>query len=216
MKEIFEWCMMGLFAATFLMMGIESLIYEKLVRETGDMQHTPVHIFKQIKMKYDGMCRIGKNVNNTRNFVDKIMLSWKICGIRCDILRRFEKLVMVAFGYTGVTAAMYIYYRKGFDRECVIFAAGGIMLGLALKMWDITLDVEYKKEKILVMVTDYLENQMHSGKTQSVYDISSVQAAATAEKTENSEKRNDENAEKHKNSMYEESLINEVLNEYLK
>ncbi len=216
MMVIFGWCMTGMFAVTFLMMGIESLVYERLVKETQDMQHTSVHIFKQIKMKYEGMCRIGRNVNNTRNFVDKIMLSWKICGIRYDILRRFEKLVMVAFGYTGVVAAMYLYYKRGFCRECVILSAGGIMVGLALKMWEITLDVEYKKEKMLIMVTDYLENQMHTGKVQNVQDAAMVQAAATVENEKDSHAKDDEKNKKTKNTVYEESLINEVLNEYLK
>ncbi len=216
MMVIFGWCMTGMFAVTFLMMGIESLVYERLVKETQDMQHTSVHIFKQIKMKYEGMCRIGRNVNNTRNFVDKIMLSWKICGIRYDILRRFEKLVMVAFGYIGVVAAMYLYYKRGFCRECVILSAGGIMVGLALKMWEITLDIEYKKEKMLIMVTDYLENQMHTGKVQNVQDTAMVQAAATVENTKDGHAKDNEKKEKNKNTVYEESLINEVLNEYLK
>ena len=216
MMVVFGWCMTGMFAVTFLMMGIESLVYERLVKETQDMQHTSVHIFKQIKMKYEGMCRIGRNVNNTRNFVDKIMLSWKICGIRYDILRRFEKLAMVAFGYTGVVAAMYLYYKRGFCRECVILSAGGIMVGLALKMWEITLDIEYKKEKMLIMVTDYLENQMHTGKVQNVQDVAIVQAAATVENEKDSHAKDDEKNKKTKNTVYEESLINEVLNEYLK
>ena len=66
------------------------------------------------------------------------------------------------------------------------------------------------------MVTDYLENQMHTGKVQNVQDAAMVQAAATVENEKDNHAKDDEKNKKTKNTVYEESLINEVLNEYLK
>lgn len=215
MNTIF-WIMVGVFAVSFAVMGIEAGVYERMLDKTQDMQHTGVQIIKQIIMKYDGMCRIGRNVNNTRNFVDKIMLGWKVCGIRHDVLRRTEKIMMYAFAYAGITVSLYYYYENGSDRKCIFLAAAGVMMGLALKIWEITLDVDYKKEKLLVLLTDYLENQVHtSPKSESGNDTAQVQAAAAAEKTKNAKLRDKKKNDKKRRDEYEESLINEVLNEFL-
>lgn len=216
MITTFYWSMAGVFALMFVLMGIESLIYDKMVSESQNMQHTQIQIFKQIKMKYDGMCRIGKNVNDTGNFVNKIMLGWKICGLRHDIIRRIEKFMVIAFVYVGVAVSMYLYFTRGFCKECVIIPAGTTMMGLALKMWEITLDADYKKRKMLIMITDYLENQMNNGKIHKASDVSAMQTAAALEMPEKIKERESErNIETDVTNEYDETLINEVLNEFL-
>lgn len=209
------WIMVGIFSLVFIIMGIESRAYEKLLNELEDMQHTGIQIFKQIKMKYEGMCRIGRNVNNTRNFVDKIMLSWRICGVRWDVLKRFEKIMSLGCAYIGFTFSMYVYFRQGLNNQWMIYAGGGLLMWLALKIWDITLDINYKKEKISVLVTDYLENQMYVAISAS-NSVMHKEAAVTTEKNVPVKKKDFDNKKpKKNNNEYEEKLIEEVLDEFL-
>lgn len=209
------WIMVGLFSAVFAMMGIESGVYEKMLDETMNMQHTGVQIFKQIKMKYEGMCRIGREVNNTRNFVDKMLFSWEICGIRNDILRRMEKIMSEGCAYIGLTCSMYVYFRQGINDQWMIYAGGGLLMWMALKIWGITLDIEYKKEKMAVMVTDYLENQMHVVISATNSPVQKEVAAAVEKKITKKDKDAQKKSKTMHNSEYEEKLIEEVLDEFL-
>lgn len=209
------WIMVAVFSLVFAIMGIESRIYEKMLNETGDMQHTSVKIFKQIKMKYESLCRIGRDVNSTRNFVDKIMIYWKICGIRADVISRVEKVLAIGCAYIGLTFSMYVYFRQGVNNQWMIYAGGGLLMWMALKIWEITLDIKSKKEKISVLVTDYLENQMYVA-------ISTANSAARAEVAASDEKKSQSkknNTEKKQNKIhsdeYDERLIEEVLDEFL-
>lgn len=86
---------------------------------------------------------------------------------------------------------------------------------LALKIWDITLDINYKKEKISVLVTDYLENQMYVAISAS-NSVMHKEAAVTTEKNVPVKKKDFDNKKpKKNNNEYEEKLIEEVLDEFL-
>lgn len=209
------WIMVAVFSAAFAVMGIESRVYERMLKETGDMQHTGVKIFKQIKMKYESLCRIGRDVNSTRNFVDKTMIYWKICGIRAEAITRTEKVMAVGCAYLGLMFSMYVYFRQGINNHWMMYAGGGLLMWLALKIWEITLDINSKKEKISVLVTDYLENQMYiaisSANTRTTAEAAATNEAKQGNRRMNSEKKQD----KAYNGEYEEKLIEEVLDEFL-
>lgn len=209
------WIMVAIFSLVFAIMGIESGIYEKMLHETGDMQHTSVKIFKQIKMKYESLCRIGREVNSTRNFVDKTMIYFKICGIRADVISRVEKVFAIGCVYIGLTFSMYVYFRQGVNNQWMIYAGGGLLMWMALKIWEVTLDIKGKKEKIAVLVTDYLENQMYVA-ISAVNSPAKVEVAASNEKKSQSKKTDTEKKHnKISKDEYDERLIEEVLEEFL-
>lgn len=209
------WIMVGIFSLVFVMMGAESRVYEKMARESEDMQHTGLQVFKQIKMKYESLCRIGRNVNNTRNFVDKIMFSRKVCGIRADVFNRMEKVLALGCIYMGITCSMYVYFRQGINNQWMIYGGGGLLMWLALRIWEITLDINYKKERISVFVTDYLENQMYAAVFPSNSVVHKEAAAASEKRKPGNRKKEADKPEKINHDVYNEKLIEEVLDEFL-
>lgn len=209
------WIMAAVFSFVFVIMGIESRVYEKMLNETGDMQHTGVKIFKQIKMKYESLCRIGRDVNSTRNFVDKTMFYWKICGIRADVISRVEKVLAIACAYIGLTFSMYVYFRQGVNNQWMIYAGGGLLMWMALKIWEITLDIKSKKEKIAVLVTDYLENQMYVAISAANSPARAESAASDEEKVRSKKTGTEKKQKKISKDEYDERLIEEVLEEFL-
>lgn len=209
------WIMVAVFSLAFAIMSIESRICDRMLNETKDMQHTSVKIFKQIKMKYESLCRIGREVNSTRNFVDKIMTCWKICGINAEVINRMEKVLAIGCAYIGMVFSMYVYFRQGVNNQWMIYAGGGVLMWLALKIWEITLDIKSKKEKISVIVTDYLENHMYVAICAANTPVRMETAASNAKECQNINKEKGKKYSKISNDEYDEKVIEEVLEEFL-
>lgn len=203
------WAMVVVFAFSFIIKGIECKYYEKMLEETLDLHHTAMLIFKQMKMRFESMCRIGKNVYSTRNFVDKSMQTWKICGIKYDVLRRVDEMLGWTCIYIGLAFAMFVYFKDGITGQMVLYVGGGLLMWIGLKMWDITLAIQQKFEKIIIFTADYLEN-MAANINQNVVTPSKNVAVEKKEKKETVIKSSQK-----KENKYDEKVIEDVLKEFL-
>lgn len=208
------WFEIMLFAAACVMQVIEGITYVRLLRDAKELPHCKSQILKQIKMKYESLCRIGKTINNTRNFVDKSLYSVKICGLETELYTFLRKVINVMCIITATILAVKVYIRMGEYKLCMEYMCVGFLAFISVKLLEELNCVERTKKKISIIMTDYLENQLYAslvsenkyrqGEITDSYEIREI--AATDETVIKEQGDTD---------MPEEEIIKSIIEEYL-
>ena len=149
--------MTGCFFIGFI---IDILRYKNILHitsECSDIRHSADKIIKHLWMKYEGFEKTRQHVHSTRNFVDKYMFEWKICGLPVRLLTRIENLMALGCLYIGTAMGMYAYFQNISMSRSVIYTGGGVLMGLGLVMWKNVLGIEDKYEHLAVCLTYSLE-----------------------------------------------------------
>lgn len=209
------WLEAAVFATSIIMLLIEGISYISLIRDALDMQHCKKQILRQIKMKYESLCRIGRNVNNTMNFVDKSLYLRKICGMSDNLYTFIRNFINEMCIVTAFLLALKVYLKMGMCKLCIEYVLLGLLAWSGIKMMEEIIRLPYQRDKTKVLVTDYLENQMYvsimsSGSVKPEKEIAATNSDGIEKKEKKSKKVN--------RSIYtpeEERIIRDILEEYL-
>ena len=114
-----------------------------------------VHVIRKVIQKYDDCRKLDISVNNVEVFVEKILESEKICGLR---LKEWERLAG-SFKYIIVLLGIFSgIILKGNADEIYICAAVAAMCCVALHFMDRLTDAKGYFKDTVVELVDYLEN----------------------------------------------------------
>ena len=206
------WSEIIIFTVACVMQTITEITYLRLLQDAKSLPRCESQVLKQMKMKYESMCRIGKNINNTRNFVDKSLYSVKICGLWTELYTFLGKVINVMCIINATILAVKVYVAIGEYRLSVEYLCVGFLAFLVVKLIEEMNSVERIKERISIIVTDYLENQLcPSISSQNKY--SSKKSEETYDKREIA--ATDECISDKEQVRNEEEIIKSIIEEYL-
>ena len=114
-----------------------------------------VHVIRKVIQKYDDCRKLDISVNNVEVFVEKILESEKICGLR---LKEWERLAG-SFKYIIVLLGIFSgIILKGNTDEIYICVAVAAMCCVGLHFMDRLTDAKGYFKDTVVELVDYLEN----------------------------------------------------------
>lgn len=222
-------------ALMYIMVGIGVLgilsklilvsLYSKLMKDAENMSMAKTRLMKQMKLKFENCYRLNLGVKNVTVFVDKYLHKYKILGISLHRMGGIMDLSMMICVFLGGFGSVYKFFN-GYTLEYAVKSfVLGVLLVILLFVLDTLIDTDYMQEVLIISIQDYLENylvnRLEQGVTKEVESdiaymkrsLEQIAAASTNEKEDANEKK--KNSEENHDTLGADSIITEILKEYL-
>lgn len=197
---------------------IRNICIRKLQRESAKFNTTKNNYLKHIKLKYENICKLEKNVYSSRTFVEKNLMESKCCGINIYTMKYINRVCNGMILYLGIFFTGYAYFHGVELRSDIVFlyGMGSIAMSFSMILLELIWMPEIRLKKTLINISAYLDN--HRNKCKMVIpDMNQLQIKP---KTEHTEKNiplasNDEIKLLYERDSSDNKLIEEILREYL-
>jgi len=150
--------MIGIFVLGLLDKLLVQRIYQRLVKQSDNMQGTKNHYLKQLKLKFESSYRVNAGINNIQVYVEKQLSQYRFLG---STLRGIDNFSSMTAGLTvllGIVGSLGAYWY-GLEFEIVVLhTCAGVILGIAAYLWDNLLDVPGCRENLVLSLCDYFQN----------------------------------------------------------
>lgn len=247
LKEILEqnylmYGILGVCAIGILGRILAYLGYSRYARAAGKIPDTRNKLMKRMKMKFENCYKLNLGVHNIPLFVDKYLSKTRFLGIRLHRLNRLPGDAMRLSVVLGCAGAFLCYYY-GYPTENITayLVAGGAGIALTAAVSGL-LDVNFKKELMVVNACDYLENSMANRLSHQYMDKKEAAAAGILDPDEQDDNlltmnpeveseiasmkrsleqiaagsaKRQEDYQRDLSAVEEEEVIQEILTEYL-
>lgn len=151
------WVMLGLYIVTVSMMIFRRISIGILAREAKKMGLTNNPVLKQIRLKYENVCRLEREVRNTEELVNKYLF-----------IRQRNKYTIRALAwlilYVGLYAAMYLFYNGEDIRsgEMLGYAGGAFFMWTSVWIIGNLFATDYLYDRTVIYITNYLDNNIRN------------------------------------------------------
>lgn len=224
-KGYVVYVILGVAFAGFLSRFIAGAVYDSLVKDTENFAKAKSKFVKQVKLKYENSYKLNLSIHNNDAFVDKLMASYKICGIS---LHGFRKVS----GTLGLFCVILLGFQAAIGGVAGLSATEQLwnglhgMIALILLIFSCRIiDLNYKHELVRTNLLDYLENSL---KNRMVHEYANVMVVEDSKQVEPERvmtpdiplmkeqlsKVNTKETNKKKDLEDEEAVIQEILREF--
>ena len=218
-KDGRAWIIIAVFYLLGLGIGfIRSICIKKLHKESLTISNTKNNYLKHIKLKFENICKLEKNVYSSKTFVEKNLMDTKCCGVNIHTMKYINRICTGMIIYLGIFFAGYAFYDGANIRSDVIYlyGLGSVTLSLSLILLEMVWMTDLRMEKTLINISSYLDN--HRGKSH-VY-TKTAEINVIKPQSEYIEKTPPITSNEELKLIYEREstdnkLIEEILREYL-
>jgi hypothetical protein len=244
-KEIIFYTVSVIFAVGILLRLILNGRYKSLIKQTENFGNCKNMFLKQIKLKFESNYRLNMGMNNIEVFVDRQLSKYKVMGTSLNQMENRIKLIPVLCIIAGAAGAAFGAYLQFGVIDLALMAGSGAVAAVVLAVFDLLLDISYKKELLVVCLCDYLENNLSpkldqdiddlqyanrqeqenlqlgtiSGKIEKYRELHRLEKEISAMKEAFSQvaasREEEKGKEEQKKQERDEGIIEEVLNEFL-
>ncbi len=159
-KKILTSIILSLLLLSIICQIMIGVIYQKLIKEAGNLSTTENKQLKLCKLKFQNCYQMNGSVPNIAVFVDKFICHLEVFHISLTGLRQIAtQLVMLSVFMSGIGACVGIVEGETLFRILPYYLIGMIGLYLFFSVSAIV-DVQVKKENLKINLMDYLENHM--------------------------------------------------------
>lgn len=196
--------------------------YRRLLRQAEDMANSSHPLMKILKRKFDTCYELRLGVNNVDTFVDKYVYKHKILGI---YLYTWENLCGQSFVLIMLISISFGTLAVGYDcgKTAILSTLlTGIGACIVLFLLDSICNFSVKRDVLKVHIIDYLENickprlekEIFYPEQQKKYQEEYFEEQIKASEEETS-KKNKTNELKFEFTKEEQSIIEDVIKQYL-
>lgn len=163
-NRVFLWIMIALYAMAVMVEIIRRCSAGAIASESVKMGETRNNVLKQIKLKYENIFRLEKNVYNTKAFVERYLWKRKCCGINVRRLRYVGITLRWLVLYIGMYVTAYELYSGSDIRDIniLIYGVGSAFMWVSLNIMESLFAVDWVSEQAIVNITDYLDNYLRN------------------------------------------------------
>jgi len=213
MKTLIVCCAVGL--SSWLILEIS---YADILRSTARIGKPRRRWLRELEKNSLKYYKKPGAYGSTELFAEKVFRKKKIFGFRSSFWIKLERLAIAGCSISGAAGALILSQQGKELTEVMISYITGITAASGLLFLDTFLQAEEKQRRILINLSEYLENMQESG--------TQVQVSGEAEKTEKEKNRKiihyaGETPDKKRASEQsppvtpeEEKLLEDVLQEY--
>lgn len=213
------WIIIFLFYLVGLIVGfIRNICVKKLQKESIQINITKNNYLKHIKLKYENLCKLEKNISNSRNFVEKNLMDAKSCGINIFTMKYISRLCNGMVIYLGMLFAGYAYIKGEQLRSTAValYGWGSVAMSFSLLLMECVWMTDMRLKKTLINISAYLD----SYKDKTRIDIPALSATQIKPKSNYIEEKkmissNDDIKLIYERESSDNKLIEEILSEYL-
>lgn len=138
------------------------------MEESENILSSKNKLIKQMKLKFENCYKLNLGVNNVNIFVDKYMYKHKIGAINMYQLNRIPIVVGWLTASVGVFSGIICYVENYSVKMGSLYEIYGIGSIVILKLADLILDTQYKKNVVYTNLIDFFENSLKNHLTQSI------------------------------------------------
>lgn len=153
---------------------IRTIIYIRLMEESENIPASRNKLIKQMKLKFENCYKLNLGVNNVNIFVDKYMYKHKVGGISMYHFYRIPIVLGWLCAVTGVVSGVICYLENYSVRMGSLYEIYGIGSLVGLKLVDIILDTEYKKNVVYTNLVDFFENSLQNHLTHDMAKVGAI------------------------------------------
>lgn len=145
--------------------------YKGLIKESANLALTKNKYLRALKQNAEDTYRLNQGMNNTRVYLEKQLYSLKMMGLSIKGLDNLSgQLTLLCFLAGGAAAFMAYWYRSD-NYYIVLYGAVGILCGMLTMFVDYGVNLEAKRQQLLICLQDYMENVMWSRMNRETSDI---------------------------------------------
>ena len=134
--------------------------YKKLIKESANMALTKNRYLRSLKQNAEDTYRINMGMNNAAVYLQRQLGSLKFLGLSLSGLENLAgQLTLLGFLAGGVCAFLS-YWNRSDNSYIVLYGAAGILGGMLTIIADYGVNLEGKRNQLLISLQDHLENVM--------------------------------------------------------
>lgn len=139
-------------------------ILGNIAAEAKRMAATQNRLLKHIKLKYENIFRLEKDVHNVEVFVEKHLLEKKYGGISLLRLSYAMNTCRWLALYLGIYAAVYRFFSGASlrDETIMVYGVGSVLMWISLEVMENMFATEYIQKKTVICISDYLDNYLRN------------------------------------------------------
>lgn len=213
------WLAIAILYLIGLVMGfVRNVCVKKLQKESLRINNTKNTYLKHIKLKYENICKLEKNVYNSQSFVEKNLMETRCCGINLYTMKYINRICNVMIIYLGIFFAGYAYFEGTELRSDIVglYGMGSVAMSISLILLELVWMPDIRLKRTLINISSYLDN--HREKCH--INMPTLEPVQIKPQTDYKEKdvpvsSNDEIKLIYERDATDNKLIEEILREYL-
>lgn len=134
--------------------------YKKLIKESANMALTKNRYLRNLKQNAEDTYRINMGMNNAAVYLQRQLGNLKFLGFSLSGLENLAgQLTLLSFLAGGVCAFLS-YWNRSDNSYIVLYGAAGILGGMLTIVANYGVNLEGKRNQLLISLQDHLENVM--------------------------------------------------------
>ncbi len=140
--------------------GICSVLLIHLTKESKNITKTTNGLLKQIRLRFENCYRLDLQIRDVRGFVEKYIDNYKYLGLPMIAYKSVSNLMALGCVFVGTAEGIRGIIKqleyKEYITYIIIYVLAAIMVIVTSQVWAL----EYKKEHLIVNISEYLENTL--------------------------------------------------------
>ncbi|WP_099467350.1 hypothetical protein [Konateibacter massiliensis] len=153
---------------------VQTLIYIRLMEESENVPASKNKLIKQMKLKFENCHKLNLGVNNVHIFVNKYMYKHKVGKISMYHYNRIPIVAAWLCGTAGIASGCICYLANYSVKMGALYEIYGIGSILILKLVDVILDTDYKRNVVYTNLVDFFENSLQNHLTHEVVNVGAI------------------------------------------
>ncbi|WP_243009251.1 hypothetical protein [Clostridium sp. AM58-1XD] len=141
---------------------VTRILYKRLIKEAGNLAMTKNRNLKTLKQRVESTYRTNSGVGNMETYLEHQMYDFRFLGVTLTGWGNFSNQMTFLCFLAGGAAAFLSYWSRSDSYYIVLYGSMGILAGLFTLMVDSGVNLNEKREQLLIALEDYMDNPYSS------------------------------------------------------
>lgn len=139
---------------------VTRILYKRLIKEAGNLAMTKNRNLKMLRQRVENTYRTNAGVGNMSAYLERQMYDFKFLGFTLNRWADFSNQMTFLCFLTGGIAAFLSYWYRSDSYYIVLYGSMGILAGVFILMVDSGVNLNEKREQLLIALEDYMDNSL--------------------------------------------------------
>ena len=139
---------------------VTRILYKRLIKEAGNLAMTKNKNLKTLKQRVESTYRTNSGVGNMETYLEHQMYDFRFLGVTLTGWGNFSNQMTFLCFLAGGAAAFLSYWSRSDSYYIVLYGSMGILAGLFTLMVDSGVNLNEKREQLLIALEDYMDNSL--------------------------------------------------------
>ncbi|MFR5601812.1 MAG: hypothetical protein ACLTKI_05400 [Lachnospiraceae bacterium] len=135
-------------------------LYKRLIKETNNMVMTKNKNLKLLKQKVESTYRVNSGIGNMTAYLERQMYDFRFMGVTLSGWANLSSQMTLLCLLAGGSGAFLAYWYRLDTYYIVLYGSMGILTGLLTMVIDNGVNLNEKRQQLLVVLQDYMENSL--------------------------------------------------------